>query len=110
MIRSKFLAALAFAAALGAGAASAADMAGWPYTKAPALPYHPVFNWAGFYVGGNLGGSWTNQIWTNTTRTALFGDLSPGNGFSQHGSGASGGGQVGYNWQASNFVFGLEGT
>jgi outer membrane immunogenic protein len=109
MIRSKFAAALAFAATLGVGAASAADLGAWPYTKAPALPY-PVYNWAGLYVGGHLGGSWTNQIWTNTVNTTLFGDLSPGNGFGQHGSGAFGGGQVGYNWQASNYVFGLEGT
>jgi outer membrane immunogenic protein len=110
MIRSKFVAALAFAATLGVGAASAADLPAWPYAKAPALPYPVYYNWAGLYVGGHLGGSWTNQIWTNTADTAAFGDLSPGQGFGQHGSGAFGGGQVGYNWQASNFVFGLEGT
>jgi outer membrane immunogenic protein len=109
MIRSKFAAALALSATLGIGAASAADLGTWPNTKAPALPY-PVYNWAGLYVGGHLGGSWTNQIWTNTANTSGFGDLIPGQGFSQHGSGVFGGGQVGYNWQASNYVFGLEGT
>jgi outer membrane immunogenic protein len=109
MFRSKFAVALALSATLGVGAASAADLGGWPYTKAPALPY-PVYNWAGVYVGGHLGGSWTNQIWTNTANTTLFGDLNPGRGFGQHGSGVFGGGQVGYNWQASNFVLGLEGT
>ena len=121
MIRSKFAAALALSATLGVGAASAADLGAWPNTKAPALPY-PVYNWAGLYVGGHLGGSWTNQIWTNTAnnggfgdlipggRFNGFGDLVPGQGFSQHGSGVFGGGQVGYNWQASNYVFGLEGT
>jgi outer membrane immunogenic protein len=109
MIRSKFAAALALSATLGVGAASAADLGAWPNTKAPALPY-PVYNWAGLYVGGHLGGSWTNQIWTNTANTSGFGDLIPGQGFSQHGSGVFGGGQIGYNWQASNFVFGLEGT
>ena len=40
----------------------------------------------------------------------LFGDLSPGQGFRQRNSGVFGGGQMGYNWQANNFVFGLEGT
>ena len=85
MIRSKFVAALAFTAALGAGAASAADLAPWPYTKAPPLAY-PVYNWAGFYVGGHLGGAWTNETWTNTANTTPFGDLSPGKGFSQHGT------------------------
>ena len=34
----------------------------------------------------------------------------PGEGFRQRGTGVFGGGHVGYNWQASNFVFGLEGT
>jgi outer membrane immunogenic protein len=109
MIRSKFAAALALSATLGIGAAAAADLGASPNTKAPALPY-PVYNWAGLYVGGHLGGSWTNQIWTNTANTSGFGDLIPGQGFSQHGSGVFGGGQIGYNWQASNFVFGLEGT
>ncbi len=109
MIRSKFAAALAFTATLGAGAASAADLAPYAYTKAPALPY-AVYNWAGLYVGGHIGGSWTNEIWTNTANTTGFGDLGPGQGFSQHGAGVFGGGQIGYNWQASNYVFGLEGT
>lgn len=107
MIRTKFVAALAFTATLGVGAASAADLA--PYYKAPALPY-AVYNWAGFYVGGHVGGSWTDQNWTNTANTTLFGDLGPHQGFGQHGAGVFGGGQIGYNWQASNYVFGLEGT
>jgi outer membrane immunogenic protein len=109
MISSKLTAALAFTAALGAGAASAADLAPFPYTKAPAY-VDTIYNWAGFYVGGHLGGSWTRETWINTANTTAFGDLSPGNGFSQSGSGVFGGGQIGYNWQASNYVFGLEGT
>lgn len=109
MIRTKFVAALAFTATLGAGAASAADLAPFPYAKAPALPY-AVYDWAGFYVGGHVGGSWSNQGWTNTANTTVFGDLAPRQGFGQQGSGVFGGAQIGYNWQASNYVFGLEGT
>jgi outer membrane immunogenic protein len=109
MIRTRFVAALAFAS-LGIGAASAADLAPWPYTKAAPLMAPVLYNWAGLYVGGHLGGSWTNETWRNTANTTLFGDLGPGQGFSQHGAGVFGGGQVGYNWQASNYVFGLEGT
>src|SRR6267378_2439206 len=109
MSSSKSVAALAFTAALGAGAASAADLAARPYTKAPAYD-DTVYNWGGFYVGGHVGGSWTNQGWTNAADTAAFGDLSPGQGFRQRGTGVFGGGQVGYNWQASNYVFGLEDT
>jgi outer membrane immunogenic protein len=108
MIRSKLAAALAVTA-FGVGAASAADLAPYAYTKAPPLPY-AVYNWAGLYVGGHIGGSWTTQNWTNTANTTLFGDLSPGQGFRQRSTGVFGGGQIGYNWQASNYVFGLEGT
>ena len=114
MTQSKLIATLALTAALGigsagVGAASAADLGARPYTKAPMFA-DPVFNWAGFYVGGNVGGASANQQWINSANTTVFGDLSPGQGFRQRGSGVIGGGQMGYNWQAGNYVFGLEGT
>jgi outer membrane immunogenic protein len=109
MFDSKFVAGLAFTAALGVNTASAADLSR-PYYKAPPAYVESIYNWSGFYVGGHLGGASTSESWTNTATTAAFGDLSPGQGFGQRGSGVFGGGQVGYNWQASNFVFGLEGT
>jgi outer membrane immunogenic protein len=93
----------------GSGMASAADLAARPYTKAPP-PVVAIYNWTGFYVGGHLGGSTTNEQWINTANTTLFGDLAPGQGFRQRGSGVFGGGQAGYNWQTGQFVFGLEGT
>jgi outer membrane immunogenic protein len=97
--------------ALLTGTAFAADLAARPYTKAPAAV--AVYNWGGFYIGGHVGGAWTNQEWVNTANAipgGSFGDLSPGEGFRQRSTGVFGGGHVGYNWQASNFVFGLEGT
>lgn len=104
---------IAFAAAavslLFAGAASAADLAARPYAKAPP-PVVAVYNWTGFYVGGHAGGTWTNQEWINTVDTATFDDLDPGEGFRQRETGFIGGGHIGYNWQAGNFVFGLEGS
>jgi outer membrane immunogenic protein len=109
MIKSKLVATLAFTAAFGVGAASAADLAARPYGNAP-LFVDSVFNWAGFYIGGNVGGAWSTEQWANTANTSLFGDLAPGQGFRQRGTGVFGGGQIGYNWQASNYVFGLEGT
>ena len=109
MTHPKLIAALAFTAALGTGGASAADLAMRPYTKAPVFA-EPLYNWSGFYVGGHVGGAWTTQEWTNTANTTAFGDLSFGQGFRQRGSGVFGGGQMGYNWQAGNYVFGLEGT
>jgi len=109
MIHSKLIAAAAFTAALGAGAASAADLAARPYTKAPAF-VDSIYNWGGFFIGGHIGGATTNEEWVNSANTTAFGDLSPGQGFRQRGTGVFGGGQMGYNWQASNYVFGLEGT
>jgi outer membrane immunogenic protein len=99
------------ALAMGSMSASAADLAARPYTKAPVAPL-AVYNWGGFYIGGHIGGAWTNQEWVNTANTIVgtFGDLGPGQGFRQRGTGIFGGGHAGYNWQASNFVFGLEGT
>ena len=79
MKKSKLIATLAFTAALGTGAASAADLAARPYTKAPYID--PVYNWAGFYVGGHVGGAWTNEQWINIANTTVFGDLSPGHHF-----------------------------
>ena len=92
---------------MGPMSASAADLAARPYTKAPVMA---VYNWGGFYIGGHVGGAWTNQEWVNTVNTTAFGDLGPGQGFRQRATGVFGGGHLGYNWQASNFVFGLEGT
>src|SRR5882757_11117181 len=64
----------------------------------------PASNWAGFYLGGNIGGGIgrDHTAYTLTavgTSTELF-NLSP--------DGFNGGIQAGYNWQSSNFLFGLE--
>ncbi len=87
--------------------AFAADLSPRTYTKAPMM-VDPGYNWSGFYVGGNIGYSWGRSRKTETlsdlaTGTALFTNASR-NGV----NGVIGGGQVGYNWQASNWLFGLE--
>ena len=105
----KKIALAAAATLMFAGAASAADLPARTYTKAPP-PMVAVYNWTGFYVGGHIGGTWTNEEWVNTANTTAFGDLAPGQGFGQRETGFIGGGHIGYNWQASNFVFGLEGS
>ena len=66
--------------------------------------YVPVFTWTGFYVGVNAGYGWTqsNNV-TFTTPTGLWTTYSSGNN-----SGFTGGGQIGYNMQYNQFVFGLE--
>src|SRR6476620_829624 len=65
-------------------AASAADLAARPYTKAP--PLSPAYNWSGFYIGAMGGYAFDSD------------------------NGGVGGGTIGYNWQfpGSQFVFGIE--
>jgi outer membrane immunogenic protein len=110
----KFLmTAFAVAAVASGSSASAADLAARPYTKAPVLA--PVYNWTGFYIGGNAGYSWgksrTDTTFVNTATGAVIvppaGSVTSGN-FSMDG--AIAGGQIGYNWQTpgSNWVWGLE--
>jgi outer membrane immunogenic protein len=91
------------AAVLGsASVASAADMA----VKARPLPA-PVYNWTGFYIGGNVGYSWGRSEDTSTLSngagTVLFTSIDRTNL-----DGVVGGGQVGFNWQMQTLVWGLE--
>lgn len=91
---------------LSAGAASAADLAARPYTKAPPVPMAAVYNWTGFYIGANGGGGWSDQRWDLYNVLGVpGGPVAEG---SHTASGATAGGQIGYRWQASNWVFGLE--
>src|ERR1700704_2177301 len=41
-------------AGIGSTAALAADLGARPYTKAPAM-VDQVYNWTGFYIGGDIG-------------------------------------------------------
>jgi outer membrane immunogenic protein len=83
----------------------AADIA----VKAGPMPVvAPAYNWTGIYVGLNAGGGWTGVDYLNTANTTAFGDVAGPPGFSDHADGFVGGGQIGFNWQAGNFVFGVE--
>lgn len=61
----------------------------------------PASNWTGFYLGGNIGSATARD-----RTTASF--LGATDVFSLAPDGYIGGGQIGYNWQATNWVFGLE--
>jgi outer membrane immunogenic protein len=76
---------------ISVSAASAADLAARPYTKAPVYtPPQAVYNWTGFYIGGHIGGAF-----------GLNND--------DDGGHFLGGGQIGYNHQFSpNWVLGIE--
>jgi outer membrane immunogenic protein len=82
--------------------ANAADLPARP-APLPATVYAPpppVFSWAGFYLGGNLGAAWAHRDVSESRFGLGFG----------HSNDAvfAGGGQVGYNYQTGNFVFGVE--
>jgi outer membrane immunogenic protein len=67
--------------------------------------YMPVaaYSWTGFYLGGNLGSVLGRD---NTTMTTIATGVT--SIFHFVPDGFQGGGQIGYNWQASSWVFGLE--
>jgi outer membrane immunogenic protein len=113
MKRTWFAATVVAALASPAMNAVAADLA---YTKAPVVA---VYNWTGLYVGGTVGGGWQRS------RTDYGSDPSyplgpiifiPAQDFgvlarssSQNGAGVLGGVTLGYNWQRSAVVLGVEG-
>jgi outer membrane immunogenic protein len=95
--------------------ASAADLpAKAPvYTKAPAMVVPAVYNWTGFYIGGDVGGAWggPNQSFSQTGAPVFnateFDPVSFGNGNTSRGLGGL---HAGYNWQfAPTWLLGLEG-
>jgi len=93
--------------------ASAADLAARPYTKAPPPMVVAAYDWSGFYIGMNGGGAWSRKCWDIAPfTTVIIGGPAvtiPGGPEGCHtASGGTIGGQLGYRWQASSWVFGLE--
>jgi outer membrane immunogenic protein len=93
-----YASAAAFAVAGMVGTASAADLARKApppvVTKAP--PAYVPFTWTGFYVGINGGYGFGRSKWDGLPATF---DV----------KGGLAGGQLGYNWQFGQFVWGVEG-
>ncbi|HLG81636.1 MAG TPA: outer membrane beta-barrel protein [Bradyrhizobium sp.] len=87
-----------------AAPASAADLAAKPYVKAPPAPVIAVYDWTGFYIGGNGGWGQAHACWDL---------LTPGGAIVANGcrdaSGGFAGGQLGYRWQTGAWVWGVEG-
>jgi outer membrane immunogenic protein len=79
----------ALAVGLVASAAVAADLPRGPVYRPVSAP--TGYNWAGAYAGLNLGYQWGSTT-NNPTDPA----------------GIAGGGQLGYNWQSGQWVFGME--
>jgi len=95
-MKTMFVCAAAIAMAATAGAAQAADLSR-PLPPAPFVS--PLYNWTGFYAGGNLGGGWTDATLTDNLTAMSVGV--PASGF-------VGGGQLGFNYQLGGFVVGAE--
>jgi outer membrane immunogenic protein len=90
-----------------AAPASAADLAARPYTKAPPPMIAAIYDWSGFYIGINGGGGWSRKCWDLLQVGVRV--ISPGFDEGCHdATGGTIGGQIGYRWQASSWVFGLE--
>ena len=90
---------------LGSAAASAADLAP-RYYKAPPPVMSPLYNWSGFYAGINGGWGTSHNCWTRTATAGAA--ILPASEGCHDADGGTVGGQIGYRWQSSNFVFGLE--
>ncbi len=92
--------ALAVIAALIATPVFAADLP----VKAPPMVPDPAPLWAGLYVGGQVGAAWTRDRLTETSSVTP-----PQTGSAtENATSFIGGGHIGYNWQAGDFVFGPE--
>src|SRR6478672_2231213 len=100
----KFLLGTVGLLALGMAApASAADLAARPYTKAPPPMIAPIYDWTGFYIGAN--GGWGQS--RNCVDFVGVAGVVVAEGCRER-SGGLVGGQIGYRWQANQWVFGLE--
>lgn len=95
----KFLLTGVAVAALACGPALAADL---PVRRAMPVkappPVTTYYDWSGIYVGAHAGGGWSDNCFT-------FAGVGDG---CHDGDGWLGGGQIGFNYQAGQFVVGAE--
>ena len=92
--------------AMGIAPAFAADLAARApaYTKAPVMA--PLYNWSGVYIGLNAGGGSSHDCYTLTSTAGTA--LNPISEGCHDATGVLAGGQIGYRWQMTNWVFGVE--
>jgi outer membrane immunogenic protein len=83
----------------GAGVVIAADLPARAYIPAPAMAV--VYDWTGFYIGGNGGYGTSHNCWG-----FVAGVVTPDG--CANSSGGIAGGQLGFRQQAGAFVFGAE--
>src|SRR3984885_15061147 len=74
------------------------------YTKAPVMA--PIYDWSGFYIGLNAGGGSSRDCYPlNSSAGVALPPISEG---CHKATGALVGGQAGFRWQMTNWVFGIE--
>ena len=88
------------AAVFGAVAAIPAVAADMPVKARPAPAVVAVYNWTGFYIGGQIGYGWGTADYVTPFTGARA---------SYDAKGVLGGGHIGYLWQTNVIVFGVEG-
>lgn len=67
-------------------------------------------DWSGLYIGAHVGGATGDVDWTNLTEVTGYIDLNTGDTLGVSPDGVLGGAQLGYNYVASRWLFGVEGT
>jgi opacity protein-like surface antigen len=72
-----------------------------PTYEAVQSPAPPAWFWTGFYIGAHAGTAWGTTNFSDPFGSSIFGDKVSTPGFLA-------GGQIGYNWQNDNLVYGLE--
>ena len=116
-MKNKIALAAAAASILFTGAASAADLAARPYTKAPPM-VAPVWSWTGCYIGGNVGYDRGDVRSSSVPNAAYIAGAAGGaaeaatqvatSPVTNHPDGVTVGGGVGCNYQTGMFVIGGE--
>lgn len=104
-MKIKYLLAASAAALIAATAANAADIVQpAPYEPAPVVTV-PTFSWTGAYIGGQIGGSWSDSN-VRTERNLGFQPIgyTKGTNWSPDGDGFVGGLYAGYNFEVGNNV------
>jgi outer membrane immunogenic protein len=89
-----------------AAPAVAADLPARPYTKAPSM-IPALYDWSGLYLGLNGGWGSSHKCWDITNNAGVI-IAPPAPEGCHNATGGTAGGQLGYRWQSSAWVFGVE--
>lgn len=104
-MKKLLLASVGIAVLALSGAATAADLPrAAPVYKAPVVA--PIYSWTGFYIGAHVGYGWASKDWDQTFSS--FGLALDRTVSANEPESFLGGGQIGFNWQSGQFVFGVE--